>query len=128
MNAVELTALLARNRFRFRFRDEYELQDGIELVLKRADVAFEREYLLPPPNVARHYGTGRIDFFIPASGLGVEVKVGGSLSHLTRQLWRYAEHPLIKELLVVSSRLSLRELPAVMEGRPVHVFVPRGEL
>jgi hypothetical protein len=98
---------------RFTFATEGELQDGIALVLTEANVSFEREFTLLPKD--------RIDFMV--EDLGLEVKVAGSLSSVTRQLFRYAESPLIGSLLLVTSRIALHSrLPAQMNGKPLRVL------
>jgi len=62
----------------------------------------------------------RIDFLLPG-GLGVEVKINGSLSGLTRQVHRYAQREEISALIVVTTRHRLAQLPDTMHGKPVRV-------
>lgn len=65
---------------------------------------------------------GRLDFTVglpPA--LAIEVKVGGSLAALTRQLYRYAVTPDLAGFVVVTTRSEHQRLPAVLDGRPVAV-------
>ena len=69
----------------------------------------------------------RLDFLVGYSplwsavpmGTAVEVKVGGSLSDLTRQLARYAEHNDVTGLLVVTTKDRHRQLPASLSGKPI---------
>lgn len=98
--------------YRYAFADEAELQDGVAAALARAGVPFRREHVLA--------GVGRIDF-LAGPGIGLEVKVGGSLTDLTRQVHRYAAHPDVAALVVVTSRLRLGYLPATLGGKPVRV-------
>jgi len=103
-----LTAAL--NAVAFRFQDEVELQDGIAIALGRADIPHRREVVLSPKD--------RIDFMLN-DGVGIEVKIDGSVSALTRQLIRYAKLPQISALLVVVSAIRLSNLPSQIEGKPV---------
>lgn len=117
MRAAEQLAacvdLVARHAFTF--ADERELQDGLAIVL--APLCAVREVRLGP--------TDRIDFLLPG-GVGVEVKVDGSLLALTRQVHRYAQRVEISALLIVTSRRRLAALPDEMNGKPVRVVVVGG--
>lgn len=68
----------------------------------------------------------RLDFYVRAlgapAGLVVEVKVDGSLSDLTRQLFRYAEHATVLGILVVTTRHRHRALPSLILGKPIGVL------
>lgn len=92
---------------------EEELQDGIAQILQSLGVEFSRETILDGA------GRDRIDFL--AGGIGIEVKIKGGLSDLTRQLFRYTRSPRIDELLVVSTRAALRRLPEKINGKRVGV-------
>ena len=69
----------------------------------------------------------RLDFLVGYSplwsatpmGTAIEVKVGGSLSDLTRQLARYAESERITGLLVVTTKDRHRQLPPSLSGKPI---------
>lgn len=106
-----IIGLLARHRFRF--GTEAELQDGIEQVLESAGIPHEREVRLTSGD--------RIDFMI-AGRTGLEVKVDGGISALTRQLHRYAQVDAVEEILVVTSRARHANLPTVLSGTPVRVY------
>ncbi len=112
--ADAVVALLAR--VKFSYRDEKELQEGIRRVLTMAGLSFERE--------AQLAGRDRIDFWLEP-GLGLEVKVDGSLSLVTRQLHRYSEHPTVHALLLVTSCSNHRALPHAMSDKPVRVHLLR---
>jgi hypothetical protein len=111
---TQLRVSAALMRTRFRFTNEQELQQGIATVLEQDPLIFEREVRLAPKD--------RIDFLV--GGLGIEVKVDGTLSALTRQVYRYAQHEQIGALLVVSSLHRLaRDLPPSINGKTISVHV-----
>lgn len=89
---------------------EADLQVQIELRLKEHEIEFEREVALSDAD--------RIDFLV-AGGMGVEVKVAGSLSDLTRQLHRYALSYRVTRLMVVSTLLRHGALPASLNHKPI---------
>ena len=97
---------------RFRFTREAELQEAIFALLTAANIDFARECILTP--------TDRIDFLV--GGLGIEVKIDGSLAALTRQAHRYTALPSIESLLVVTSRFRLTDLPPTLNGKRVECF------
>jgi hypothetical protein len=109
VNAASIAKVL--NSTRFRFADERQLQDGIELALLHAGASFTREKLLGPGDI--------VDFLV--GDVALEVKIGGSLSEVTRQLHRYTQHESVASILLVSSRMRLDNLPAVMNGKPLQV-------
>ena len=89
---------------------ELVLQDAIAAAFTAEGVAFERELVLSPKD--------RIDFLC-AEGVGVEVKIGGSLSDVTRQLHRYAQSDRIASLVLVSNRMRLLTIPRVLNGKRI---------
>lgn len=116
MNHIELAKALVG--FRFRFKNEKELQAGIFQALTALEQPFVPEYQLNPQD--------RIDFFVPADGVGIEIKTddskgGSGLSAVTRQLWRYAKCEEIKTLILVTTRSKHRDLPAEILGKPLLV-------
>lgn len=96
--------------------DEAAVQEAIERALTLAGVPFVREAVCVG---------GRIDFLVGASdgttGIGVEVKVGGSVAALIRQVSGYAEEPRIASLLVVTTLHRLARMPRSIGGLPVDV-------
>jgi hypothetical protein len=115
--AAEVAALVGGSRFHH--ANERELQDGIAEVLAGARVEFKREVWL---------GAGAvIDFLLPG-GIGLEVKVAGTLAAVTRQLHRYAGNPKVSELLLVTSRPQHDQMPVAMQGKPVRVVTLLGGL
>jgi hypothetical protein len=102
----EVMALVARHVFAF--ADEIELQDGLATVLSP----------LSPAREVRFGAADRIDFLLPG-GIGIEVKIDGSLSALTRQVHRYAQRDEITALIVVTNRHRLTRLPETINSKPV---------
>src|SRR5262245_17902478 len=109
MNAQSLARYL--ESFRYAAPTEASLQEGIAESLRRAGLAFEREVELWPGS--------RIDFM--AGAIGVEIKIKGGLSEVTRQLHRYAQSPKVEELLLVTNSLKLARVPESLGHKPVHV-------
>ncbi len=102
----------ALRKYQFNFSNEAELQDGIEEVLKAQGCQFDRERALRDAGV--------IDFLL-AGGIGIEVKIKGSPVLVTRQLLRYAGCTEVKELVLVTARSRLGDLPATLQGKRVTV-------
>lgn len=97
---------------RFRFAHERELQEGVARALSDEAIPFRRE--------ARLGDAGCIDFLCD-QGVGLEVKIGGPLAAVTRQLHRYANANEVRALVLVTSRLTLDRLPTSMMGKPLRV-------
>ncbi len=95
--------------------NEADLQDGIAVSLATAGIDFKREHRLSKSD--------RVDFMV--GSIGVEIKIQDSVSALTRQLQRYALSDEVSELLVITTRSRLSNLPRVLNGKPVrcHVFM-----
>jgi hypothetical protein len=116
VNAIELAKALVS--FRFRFNNEKELQAGVFQALTVLQQPFVPEYQLNPQD--------RIDFFVAADGVGIEIKTndskgGAGLAAVTRQLWRYAKCEEIKSLVLITTRSKHRDLPTEILGKPVLV-------
>jgi hypothetical protein len=98
----------------FNFATEDDLQAGISEAL--ASLAHEREVALD--------GAGRIDFMVGA--VGVEAKIKGGISALTRQLARYAQHPRVQALVVVTAKEQHKlQIPGSLNAKPVRVVCLR---
>jgi hypothetical protein len=95
--------------YRYSFTNERALQDGIAQALYQRGIQFDREVRLSDED--------RPDFMV--DGIAVEVKVDGSLSAVTRQLQRYAQHKRVRALLLVTSLGRLANLPEELSGKPV---------
>ena len=110
MEVDNVCALLASHRFHY--RDEERLHEGIEAVLTGSAIPFERERIIGP---------NRPDFFLPGSGIAIEVKIKHSLADLTRQVYRYARCSEVSAVLVVTDKMRLSNLPDELLGKPVRV-------
>lgn len=97
----------------YRWRNERDLQDGLEVVLREArwQPKLRREVRLNHAD--------RIDFVI--GDLGVEVKVDGSLATVTRQLHRYAQVEELAGVLLVTTRAAHLAVPRELNGKPIVV-------
>jgi hypothetical protein len=96
---------------------EFDVHDAVESALGDLGVAFEREVPL---------GAGaRVDFLVDGN-VGLEVKVKGSLSDVTRQLWRYAKVERVGSLLLVTTIIRLCHVPKLLLGKPVRVALIQG--
>jgi hypothetical protein len=101
-------------RVRVATYSEAALQQAVAQVLSTIDVPFTPEVALSRDD--------RIDFL--AGNLGIECKVDGPTHQVTRQLRRYASHPTIHELLLITTLARHRMLvPVTIEGKTVHAIV-----
>ena len=92
--------------------NEIALQDAIAAAFTSAGIAFDREVILS--------GKDRIDFLV-GGHLGLEVKIEGALSEVTRQLHRYAQHDQIQGLVLVTTRMRHRALMRELNGKRIDV-------
>lgn len=107
-------------RYSFRAGREKPLQAAIAKVLTEHEVEFRREFILD--------AAGTLDFFLPPSGLAIEVKVGGSLAEVTRQVSGYLRTEAVAGLLLVTTRDRHRVLPTTLHGKPLRVLFLTGGL
>lgn len=112
--AAQIAALIGG--FRFRYQNEDRLHDGIGQVLADGGITAIAE--------ARLGARDRIDFL--AGTTGIEVKIAGTPAEVTRQLRRYAEHPEIAALVLVTTRARHRSVPVEIGGKPVRVVFLSG--
>ena len=90
-------------------------QADLAELLTRNGIDFEREYPLSKQDV--------IDFMV--GGLGVELKLRGARKmDIYRQLKRYASHPRVESLALISNQSM--GLPEQLEGKDVY-FLKLGE-
>ena len=82
---------------------------------------YERNLCFNGLVVGRSVLHARLDFFL--DGLAIEVKIDGSLSALTRQVHRYAQHSAVTGIIVVTSLPRLKHLPDAINGKPVRFVV-----
>lgn len=93
------------------FHDEASLQKIVGEILSENGLLFTRELKLS--------GESRIDFFVSAHGIGIETKIKGEgLNTVLRQLKRYADHPSIRELILVCARPW--GVPDTLSDKPLH--------
>lgn len=101
---------------RFRVTDEAQLQADLAEAFGADGLEVTREHRLNDAD--------RPDFF--ADGVAIEVKVQGSPAAIMRQLFRYAQHPTVERVLLVTPVVKLAVMvPADMAGKPVAVVLVR---
>lgn len=101
--------------FRYRFCNEYQLQDGVEAVVRASGWEYVREFKLSAHD--------RPDFWFPSSGVAVEIKVDGSTASVIRQIHRYAQHPEVRGIILISSRARhIFAIPENISGIPVEAL------
>lgn len=99
------------------FTTETDLQDGLAARFLAATpypiTAYGREVRLDPSN--------RIDFLVEldSTNIGVEVKIAGSLTEVTRQLTRYTALAAVDQLILVTTKASHHHVPREINGKPV---------
>jgi hypothetical protein len=92
----------------FTYDNEFVLQDGVAIALRRADFDVERE--------VRLNARDRVDLLV--GRIGIEVKVGGSPARVLAQLHRYARSERIDGLVLVTNQMRQR-IPCEINGKPV---------
>jgi len=116
MTARELELYLGG--FRYNLTNEESIQLGIAEALRAGHIAFERE--------TRLSARDRLDFLV--GDVAIEVKLKGTANDLLRQLSRYTEHESVRELLVVTARSQLSDLPDELHGKPLECLVLLGSI
>lgn len=96
----------------FSLSNEKRTQAEIAQVLTDNGVEHEREKRLSAADI--------VDFFLPATGVAVEVKLRQSRTEILRQLVRYAAHPEVTEILLVSG--TAIRLPRDIGGKPARLL------
>ncbi len=109
------SVLHALKTVRFIISDEKDLHEQVSAALDGSGIEHTREVIIGPRE--------RVDFLI-FDGIAVEVKIKGGKLAIFRQLKRYAESDLVKEIILLSS-VSMG-LPLSINGRPAH-FLSLGE-
>ena len=103
--------------WKYNFDSEQDLQRGIWEAIQRVYAnpteSWQREYRLSEED--------RIDFFYTDFGIGVEAKISHSLTALTRQLHRYAQHEAIRGLVLITPKTRLTNLPDRINGKPIRI-------
>lgn len=98
--------------------DEADLGDQIAKRLVAQGVEFEREVWLND--------TDRIDFLV--GDVGLELKLKGPVSSVTRQLMRYAQSNRVASLVLVTTRFGHKAVPRELAKKTVVVAVVGGWL
>lgn len=101
----------ALRAYRFVYSTEKELQEGVAIALAKKKIPFVREKDLGEAGV--------IDFCVGT--IGVEIKTKGSPSEVARQLMRYCGSPMISEVILLTGRTRLGNLPEKLSGKPLYV-------
>ena len=102
---------------RYSYRNEVDLHEGLAAALDEAGIWYEREVKV---------AGGRIDFIVPAIGLGIEVKIKGSAEALRRQIVGYAAEERLRSFLVVTTRPMHRVIARPVDGKDVRVLTIGG--
>jgi hypothetical protein len=105
-----ITDLLRSESRSYRWSQEKDLQDAVEMVLNGAGFDHTRECRL---------GEGdRIDFLV--GDIGIETKIRSGLSEVTRQLFRYVRHDRVSAIVLftASQRLAIK-VPSIMNRKPI---------
>lgn len=96
---------------------EAQLQAELERVFADHGIDAAREVRLSD-------GRSRIDFL--AARTGIEIKVDSSWTEVSRQLNRYAKCDEIDQLVLITSKVTHRQVPDVVAGIPVRkVFLTK---
>lgn len=111
MSAAEVVAALAGATLTY--RDEVDLHADMARVLDEHGIGHRREVRLGD--------AGRIDF-LTDTGVGIEVKVAGSLPAVTRQMTRYAHHDDVTALVLVTTIARHHTIPRELAGVPVALY------
>lgn len=98
-------------RRHFRWTDEVDLHLQLAGAFHEDGVLVVREHMLDRQS--------RLDFFEVEHGIAIEVKVAGSAADVLRQLWRYAEHDAVKEIVLVTSQSRHLALAGKQSGKRV---------
>lgn len=111
MNIDELASIVSKHKFKY--SDEKELQDGLELLFSKKDVPYRREVRLSRNDI--------LDFVIDIDVcIGIEVKIAGSQNALLRQINRYLAHDEIKAIFVIGSPYWINNLPNILNNKPIY--------
>lgn len=101
-------------RYAYRYTSEADLQAGVHAGVVAAGYHAVREHDLGP--------LGRLDLYVPALRVAIEVKVAGGANEVMRQIAGYATHPDVDGVVLVTTRPARHRMPATLGGKPVAVF------
>jgi hypothetical protein len=117
MTSADLVAILNASAGHAQ-ASEAALSELIESVLQSLTLDARKEVWLN--------STDRIDYMV--GRVGIELKVKGSVSSITRQLSRYAQSPQVDELILVTTRMQHRSVPASLNQKTITVVTMGGYL
>lgn len=106
---MHILSLLRRSRLDI--TNEKRLQNQISDLFKLYGVPILKEY-------RTEYGI--IDFFLPESGVGLEIKIKGRPIDVLKQLERYAKVDEIKILVLITSKSF--SMPQTVNEKPLYVL------
>jgi hypothetical protein len=111
---IQLVRLLEGAHYHTTKEDTF--QQEVAEVLATHGVEFEREFRLS--------GGDRVDFLV--GRVAIEMKIKGGINAVLRQLQRYAQSPLVDEIILLTSRTRLCSMPKTLSDKPIHValFIP----
>lgn len=115
MTDIFLPVVSTLSSYRFLAHDERRLYEGLSHALTEVGFAFERERVLVYPDRR----VGRLDYYLPATRLAIEVKVRGQHAAVIRQITRYANHHEVAAVLLVTTMARLAHAPESLAGKPV---------
>lgn len=114
----EITKILTA--YKLRCSPESALQQDVAKVLRLAQIEFQAEH--------RFDGRDRVDFWLPGDGIAIECKVEGGKTPIFSQLLRYAEHPEVKRIILVTTRAKHRWPNQQLGGKSFSVVYVGGVL
>lgn len=109
MTVPDLARLLAG--YRYPLTQEAATHEALARVLTEHGLAHVREHRLPDG--------GRLDFYLEAEQIGIEVKVAGGPAAVLHQCSRYLQQPSVAGLVLVTRRRALLPPVAVLHGKPI---------
>ena len=98
--------------YRFRYTTEKEMHAAVRRALSENAVPFTDECDLGD--------CGVVDFLV-GDGVALELKMQGSPTDVARQLLGYSRSDRVRELVLLTGRHRLGNLPRKLSGKPLHV-------
>lgn len=83
--------------------------------LNENQVSYHREHV-----ISKH---ARLDFFLPEHGIAIEVKTASNAAEVTRQIFNYAQHEIVKGIVLISNQQRHRQLPDNIAGKAIHKII-----
>ena len=92
---------------------EPELHEAVKQLFNENAVFYKHEVVLSKQD--------RVDFMI--DGIALEIKDGGGVSAIIRQLHRYAQCDAVASVILLTTKLSHKKVPSIMNGKSVAVII-----